>query len=180
MRIESVLAVSVLALLVVGTPGWAAGQAAGAAMDQAVAQLGHAIGEWSVVTEFLDAEGKVARKVAGTYHFEWVVPDRVVRGRSDIPVLIQSSGILVYVNSAGKTIEMVSVGADGQLFTMTGPLDAETRYSQTFKTPDGTDMQLRFTRSHVTPDRFESRMERTVDGGKTWLPGNHQVFTRVK
>jgi hypothetical protein len=63
---------------------------------------------------------------------------------------------------------------------MTGPLGGETRQTQVFQTPKGDDMRLRFTRFNVTPDRFESRMERTSDGGKTWVPGNHQVFERMK
>lgn len=150
------------------------------ALDHSVDQLRHTVGRWSTTTEFLRPDGSVARSVKGTYEFEWVVPDRVVRGRSEIPDLKQTAGILFYVNEAAKTIEMVSVGADGQLWTMTGPLGGETRQTQAFKTPEGKDGRLRFTRFNVTPDRFESRMEHTEDGGKTWAPGNHQVFERVK
>ena len=40
-------------------------------------------------------------------------------------------------------------------------------------------MQLRFTRFAVTPDRFESRMEVSLDGGESWKPGNHQLFVRA-
>ena len=39
-------------------------------------------------------------------------------------------------------------------------------------------MRLRFTRYNVTPDRFESRMDYSTDGGATWTQGNHQVFVR--
>jgi hypothetical protein len=68
---------------------------------------------------------------------------------------------------------MVSVGAAGTLWTMKGLLGDERRYSQTLTTPDGKESQLRFRRFN------ESRMERTEDGGKTWLPRNHQVFERL-
>ncbi|MGQ0736902.1 MAG: hypothetical protein ACT4QD_25030 [Acidobacteriota bacterium] len=129
------------------------------------------------MTEFLNPDGTVARTARGTYDFEWVVPDRVVRGRLDIPQE-QSAGILFYVTPGAKTVTMVSVGGDGQLWIMTGPLGGETRLTQPFKTPDGGEAQLRFTRFNVAPNRFESRMERSVDGGRTWLPGNHQVFER--
>ena len=44
---------------------------------------------------------------------------------------------------------------------------------------DGRRMQLRFTRSDVEQDRFESRMEISMDGGATWRRGNHQVFVRA-
>lgn len=164
--------------LAVALIGWQAGVRAQDRLGHSVDQLRHAVGEWSVVTEFLNADGTVARAVKGSYTFEWVVPDRVVRGLSEIPELKQRSAILFYVSESRKVIEMVSVGADGQLFTMTGPLGDEVRHSQVFKAPDGTDMQLRFTRYGVTANRFESRMERTTDGGKTWARGNRQVFER--
>jgi hypothetical protein len=147
------------------------------AQDRSIGELRHAVGAWDVVTEFLNADGSVARAVRGTYAFEWVVADRVVRGLSEIPELKQRSAITFYVNAAAGTIEMTSVGADGQLFVMTGPLGGDTRETS-FTPPDGKLTRLRFTRFNVTPDRFESRMERSTDGGATWLPGNHQVFVR--
>ncbi len=153
---------------------------AGDELSQSVEQLRHSIGRWSVTTEFLNDDGTVAKTVTGSYEFEWVVTDRVVSGRSDIPELKQSSGILFYVNDKKKTIEMVSVGADGQLWVMTGTAGQETRYTQVFKTRDGKESQLRFTRYNVSDDKFESKMEYTEDGGKTWKPGNHQVFKRQK
>ncbi|NNE59391.1 MAG: hypothetical protein HKN35_00680, partial [Woeseia sp.] len=85
---------------------------------------------------------------------------------------------LFYVNEGEKKVEMVSVGHDGKLWIMSGLLGEETRYTQEFEQPDGNKAQLRFTRYNVAPARFESRMEYTTDGGASWLPGNHQVFTR--
>lgn len=107
-----------------------------------------------------------------------VVPDRVLSGRSDIAELQQTSAILFYVDAKRRHIEMTSVGADGRLWIMTGPLGEETRYTQEFDTTTGGKGQLRFTRFNVRPDAFESRMEYTEDGGATWKPGNHQVFRR--
>ena len=164
----------VVAVLFVLPPrGWSQ-----SALDHSIEQLRHAIGKWEVVTEFLNPDGTVARAARGSYEFDWVMPDRVARGVSEIPELKQRSAILFYVNAAAKTIEMTSVGADGQLFVMTGPLGGETRETS-FAGPDGRRVQLRFTRSNVTTNRFESRMERSIDGGATWQPGNHQIFQRA-
>jgi hypothetical protein len=113
------------------------------------------------------------------YELSWVVPDRVVSGRSEIPELKQVSAILFYVNETHKTIEMVSVGSDGRLWVMTGPLGQEVRMTNEFLTAAGGKGMLRFTRFNIAPDRFESRMEYTEDGGVTWKPGNHQVFRRA-
>jgi len=149
-------------------------------LQRSVEQLSSSIGHWNVVTEFLNEDGAVAKTVTGTYTFSWVVPDRVVAGRSDIPELSQTAGILFYVNEKKAIIEMVSVGADGRLWIMTGPLGGEERLSQDFPTTDGGTMRLRFTRYNISDDAFESRMDYTLDGGKTWRPGNHQTFDRVK
>ncbi|MFZ2507658.1 MAG: hypothetical protein WAW79_04170 [Steroidobacteraceae bacterium] len=149
------------------------------ALAVGVTQLRHAIGEWNVSTARYGEDGSVTGTMPGTYRFEWVVPDRVISGRSDIPGLGSASGILFYVRERRATIEMVSVGADGHLWVMTGPIDGETRMTPPTPLADGGSMKLRFTRFNVEPDRFESRMEYSLDDGATWKPGNHQVFQRA-
>ncbi len=172
-----------LLLLIAAAPFVQDSLAAGGVSDDALAhsvqQLRDSIGRWSVQTEFLNEDGSVAKSVAGTYEFAWVVRDRVVAGRSDIPELQQTAGILFYINGKQSKIEMVSVGADGMLWVMSGPLGGEQRLSQEFATANGGKGRLRFTRSSVSANAFESRMEYTEDGGKTWKPGNRQRFTRL-
>lgn len=148
-------------------------------MQASIDQLRNAIGRWDVVTEFIAADGSIAAKVAGSYEFSWVIEDQLVAGRSDLPELEQSAAILFYIDKAEEEIEMVSVGGDGKLWIMSGPLGDETRYTQTFETADGGTGQLRFTRYNVTDDGFESRMEITEDGGANWRPANHQLFRRA-
>ena len=148
--------------------------------DSAVEQLRSAVGAWEVKTTQYGDDGNVARVACGTYRFEWIVPDRVLAGRSDIPDWKQASGLLFYVNERRSTIEMASVGADGNLWVMTGPAGGETRTTPAVPTSDGETMQLRFTRFNVSPNRFESRMEVSTDGGSSWKQGNHQVFERAR
>ncbi len=168
----------VLAVLGLGAAIPAEAETDADALKRSVEQLRGSIGHWAVETRFLNADGSVARSVTGTYEFSWVVPDRVVSGKSEIPELKQAAGILFYINEAKKEIEMVSVGADGVLWIMTGALGDEVRISQEYTKPDGGQARLRFTRFNITDDSFESRMEVTEDGGKTWKPGNHQTFRR--
>ncbi|GEM_PF-951750 len=144
----------------------------------ALQQLRHVVGTWDVVTEFLRSDGSVAGVAEGTYEFAWVVEDKVVQGVSRIPEFGMASGILFYLRPGTNEVEMVSVGADGQLWVMTGPQNSETRQTPVVTMPDGTTLKLRFTRFNVSENRFESRMERSTDGGETWGPGNHQVFMR--
>jgi hypothetical protein len=147
-------------------------------LPRGVEQLRHVHGEWNVTTEFLNPDGTVARSVEGTYTFRWVVPDRVISGESRIPSLNQASGILFYVSEARGVTEMTTVGTDGRLWVMTGPIDGEVRTTPPTRMDDGTTMELRFTRYNVAANTFESKMEYSTDGGRTWRPGNHQLFRR--
>lgn len=162
---------------------WSAGSTAARQvnpqLDDSIAQLRHAVGDWNVTTEFLQGDGTVARRVEGTYHFEWVVPGRVISGHSAIPELSQRSAILFDVSEGRGVVEMVAVGPGGQLWVMSGPLGDETRTTEPVPDGAGGQMRLRFTRYNVSADRFESRMERSTDNGATWKPGNHQVFVRA-
>jgi hypothetical protein len=153
-------------------------QETAAALEHSIEQLRSSIGLWNVTTELLNPDGTVADSLDGTYEFAWVVPDRVVSGKSLVPSQNQVSALLFYVSERKHIIEMLSVGADGNLWIMTGPLGGEERRTQVFKTQGGGSGQLKFTRYNVLPDSFESKMEYTEDGGKTWTPGNHQVFRR--
>lgn len=149
-----------------------------AAMDHSIRQLQESHGAWDVTTKFFKPDGSVAIAAAGTYNFEWVIKDRLLRGVSEIPELDNRSAILFYVSESKGFIEMVSVGKDGHLWVMTGPAGSEVRTTSDVAMSDGSKMRLRFTRYNVTPDRFESKMEVSTDGGVTWTPGNHQVFLR--
>ncbi|MEZ5681844.1 MAG: hypothetical protein R3E14_11210 [Erythrobacter sp.] len=148
------------------------------AVSPALAQLRHVIGSWDVVTTFIGPDGTEAGSFDGTYTFAWVMEDKIVQGISAIPQFNMSAGILFYLRPGTEEIEMVSVGPDGQLWTMTGPQSSETRETPVVAMPDGSTLKLRFTRFNVSQDRFESRMERSTDGGETWSLGNRQVFNR--
>ena len=168
---------ALLSLLVL--PLAQAGETPPSQLSTAIAQLRQAVGLWDVTTTQFREDGAIADVAAGTYRFDWIVPDRVLAGRSDIPEMKQASGILFYVNERRSTIEMASVGADGNLWVMSGPAGGETRTTAPTTLADGRTMQLRFTRSNVTANRFESRMEVSLDGGESWKPGNHQLFVRA-
>jgi hypothetical protein len=148
------------------------------ALDTAVSQLRETRGRWDVTTEFFKLDGSIGVTAAGTYDFDWVVEDRVLKGESAIPELASKSGILFYVHEAKGLIEMASVGQDGHLWVMTGPAGGEIRTTPDTPTADGKTVKLRFTRYNVTPNRFESKMEFSNDGGLSWTQGNHQVFVR--
>lgn len=149
------------------------------ALQKSVEELRSSVGLWNTTTEFIGADGSVEKSVEGTYEFSWVVPDRVISGKSSIPAMGQAAGILFYIREAKTEIEMVSVGSDGRLWIMTGPLGGNERTTPEFATQAGGTGQLRFTRYNVAADTFESRMDFSEDGGEAWKQGNHQVFRRA-
>jgi len=123
------------AVLLAPAPLTAQAPAEPTALERSVEQLGNTVGRWAVTTEFLKEDGTVARSVTGTYEFSWVVPDRVVSGVSRIPELSQISGILFFINEKKEQIEMVSVGADGRLWEVIGPLGEEVRRRPSSRRP---------------------------------------------
>ena len=149
-------------------------------LQASIQELRDSIGSWNVQTDFLQADGTIANSLQGTYTFSWVVEDRVISGQSTLPSINQASAILFYVNEQKQQIEMVSVGADGRLWIMRGPLGGNQRETAPYKNAQGQMQQLRFTRFNNQKDAFESKMEYTVDGGTTWIQGNHQYFKRAR
>lgn len=176
--ILKIISAGMLALAVAPAAQAQEGQSPPEQASAAVQQLRHVIGEWDVATTFYRDNGDVTGTFDGTYEFEWVLEDRIVKGMSAIPQFGAASGLLFYLRPATNEIEMVSVGPDGRLWVMTGPQGSEIRETPEVQMADGTTLKLRFTRFNVAPDRFESRMERSSDGGQTWRLGNTQVFER--
>ena len=167
-----------IAALALGLGALAAPAVAAEETPAGVLELRRNVGVWDTTTEFLAEDGSVARAVRGTYSFEWVVSDSVLRGVSEIPETKQKSAILFYYRAAKDEIEMVSVGADSVLWLMTGPGGGNARTTAPRPTQDGGTITLRFTTANVTAERFESRMEWSADEGQIWNPGNRQTMVR--
>jgi hypothetical protein len=171
------IAAALLSFLVL--PFAEASEMAPPVLATAVQQLRQAAGRWNVTTTRYAENGAVAAVATGTLNFDWVVPDRVLAGKSVIPDWNQSAGMLFYLNERMFTLEMAQVGGDGQLIVMSGPAGTETRIAEPIALPDGRQMLQRHTRYGVTADRFEAKMEMSYDGGASWKPGYHQLFVRV-
>ncbi len=171
------LAAAILSFLVL--PLAEGAEMAPPSLASAVQQLRQAAGHWNVTTTRYGDNGAVAGVASGTWHFDWVVADRVLSGRAVIPDWKQTAGMLYYLSERRSTLEMASVGADGQLLVMSGPAGAETRTTAAVPLADGRQMLQRYTRYGVTTDRFEARIESSYDGGTSWKLGHHQLFVRV-
>ncbi|MBX3703691.1 MAG: hypothetical protein KF822_07955 [Steroidobacteraceae bacterium] len=150
------------------------------ALAEGIDQLRQTVGTWNVTTTQYRSDGTIARKVSGTWQFEWVVPDRVISGRSVIPALGEISGMLFYVNERRAALEFAQVDADGQLRVLSGGTGGELRTAGPVAAADGSSVQLRMKRFNVAADCFESRVEVSTDGGASWRPDQHQRFVRAR
>ena len=75
---------ALIALSFLLLPGAAAQALDTPRLDVAVEQLRQAAGRWNVTTTRYADNGAVAAVATGTWSFDWVVPDRVLSGRSTI------------------------------------------------------------------------------------------------
>lgn len=170
------LAAALLACLVVS---FAHASAPGnAATSGAVQELRLAAGHWNVTTTRYRDNGSVAGVATGTWQFEWVVPDRVLAGRYKIPDWKESAAVLLYVDASREALEMAAVGADGELVVMSSPASLGTHARRQAKAPEPRAL-TRFTRFSIAEDRFEAKVERSLDGGRTWRPSEHHLFVRA-
>ena len=145
----------------------------------AIEQLRHIVGNWKVETDFFGPDSKLLGTYTGRYEFRWVVEDKIVSGHSELPQLQQKSAILFFHRLNTREVEMISVGSDGRPWRMIGPDDSEVRTTANTPMPNGTKLMLRFTRHNIEQDSFQSTMESSDDGGKTWHLGNRQRFKRM-
>ena len=163
------IAAALLSFLVL--PFAEASEMAPPVLATAVQQLRQAAGRWNVTTTRYAENGAVAAVATGTLSFDWVVPDRVLAGKSVIPDWNQSAGMLFYLNERMFTLEMAQVGGDGQLIVMSGPAGTETRTAEPIALPDGRRMLQRHTRYGVTrrplrgEDGDELRRRRELEAG---------------
>jgi hypothetical protein len=156
-----------------------AGAAVAAEGDDPAGMLRYMHGDWEVTTEFLNPDGSVASTVPGTYSLSWATEGRVLVGKNRSQDGTQTSGILFYLKKGDAELVMHTVGTDGHLWTLTGPVDGSGMMSEVTESRDGGTFRLRFTHFDREPDTFRSRMEYTTDDGATWVPGNRQSFRRV-
>ncbi len=172
-----------LCLFVAGSPQASALTSDDRDVDRPVApaieQLRHIVGHWEVETDFFGSDSEILGTYSGTYVFRWVVKDKIVSGHSQLPQLQQKNALLFFHRPETRELEMISVGLDGRPWRMIGPDDSEIRTTPNTTMPDGKQLILRFTRHSVKKDSFQSIMESSTDGGKTWQLGNRQRFRRM-
>jgi hypothetical protein len=149
------------------------------AREAATELLRSSVGKWETTAEFFNPNGTVAGAFAGTTELAWLTPGKVISGKSEYPQLKLVTGLMVYINEAKGQVEMASVGGDGNLLVVSGPLGSAELRSEPVRFSDTVVGRLKFTRLNVTANSFDTRTEISDDGGKTWKMMNRQKFKRA-
>lgn len=146
--------------------------------EEAQKRLDHMIGRWLLKTDYLDRNGEVRRTVNGTEEAKYIIDKRVV----ELTTTIQNTNSKgwVFYNINEQKFYLTSVDSSGDLWILSGGLDAYIITSQPKKQPNGREVTIRFTHSNIQEDSFEAVMESSIDGGQTWWTRYRQYLTREK
>lgn len=147
--------------------------------DEARHRLEQVLGRWRVEAEFLAPDGSVARRVEWENRAEWVLDGRVVLLTHDAPALDVLSKAFVFYSAEDEEFYVVDVNRKGELWILSGGLDAFVLTSRPKRTDDG-EMIVRFTHDPGDDDSMLVRMEYSLDDGATWTLGQRQRLTRIE
>ncbi len=144
--------------------------------EEAQKRLDHIIGRWDFRTDILTRNGDVRRSVEGTEEAKYIIGRRVVELTTELSGAT-SKGWLYY-NVAEEKFYLASVDGRGDLFILSGGLDAYVITSQPKRQANGREMIIRFTHEKIEENSFEATMESSIDGGKSWWTRSKQYLTR--
>ncbi len=162
-RIAIALVLSVLSL-----PPAAEGQDPG---KLAQARLDYLVGSWDATTEFFDAAGDIIRTDTSLDVIEPLIGDKVL-----MTTVITPDGTIRktmrFYDQAEERYYEIGVGEAGDVWILSGEMDAYVTTSQVRSTPDGGRVMVRFTHTNIEPNSFDAFMEVSRDEGETWTRAN--------
>lgn len=144
---------------------------------QATELLRKDVGIWKARWEFLDGEGNVASKAAGTQACEFTIKDRVLQIVIDVPELDLKSVTHRFFKPTDKLIHWLSVDKKGDFWHFIEDPVANTARSLPHLNPDGTNSVLRFSSLRETVDETDVLMELSNDE-QNWIPIFRQYRVR--
>ncbi len=164
-------------LVILSLTAGLAGQDAATAAQQ---RLDYLVGTWDSTTEFLDADGNVARVDHSVDIVEPLIGTRVLM-TTIVPRDGEVRKTIRFYDVAEERFYEIGLGGEGDVWILSGDLDAYVMTSQSRRTPRGGEIMVRFTHINIQPDSFEARMEVSRDGGSTWsqAPSRQRLVRRT-
>ncbi len=138
---------------------------------EAQQRLDYLIGSWDVISNVLDANGNVVRTQRALDVTEPLIGNKVLMTTSHAPDgTIRKS--LRFYDEQESTFYQIDVGAAGDVYVLSGSMEAYVMTTQPRSTRRGGSIMYRFTHTNIQPNSFEATMQTSADGGQTWAKAN--------
>ena len=138
----------------------------------------HVIGDWDSTWEFVDAGGDVVGSMRGTESARWLIEGRLVELTTQVEGQPGPSKAWMFYSDVDQLFHLVSVGANGDLWTLDGGLKEYVITSPLVERPDGSRMALRFTHDESDPNVVRAEMSRRTSEDGPWQPATRQTMRR--
>lgn len=146
---------------------------------KALAILAGDVGTWDCRWENLDEDENVVSVVTGTERIRAVFGERVLEMETELPEHAYGSRGLKFYEPNEKKILFVDVDQNGEYWIMEQDVETREMLSAPHLNADGTTMQIRFLPLDEGRDEKQILMERSSDGGRTWVKGFYLFVRRV-
>ena len=146
--------------------------------DPAKKHLEYHLGDWETKTVILDPDGNELQTFEGMESCKYTIDGVVLELTTKVPDLDHISKAMLFYNATDKKILLLSVDQTGDYWFFSGDPGGGVLTSQPRKQEDGRELMLRFTRSNMADDSFETLLEYSTDNGGTWVQNYRQYSTR--
>lgn len=136
-------------------------------------------GAWKSQWAYFDGTGNVVGEAAGTQMFSFLVDRYSQMVTTVIPSRQHTSYSMRAFSPAEQHIILLNVATEGEYRMMHQNPETGVMISEPKVGPDGANTVLMFTRTKKTDNEVEIIMERSADGGETWIKSSVQSMTRI-
>jgi hypothetical protein len=147
--------------------------------EEAARRLEQILGRWASTWEWLDANGKVLGVERGSETGVWAIEGRLVELTTLVEGRPGPSKAWMFWSEPLERFTLVSVGADGTLWTLAGGLEEFVLTSEPTPQPDGRTMEIRISHGEETADRLSAVMEYRHPPAEEWTVGFRQTLVRA-
>lgn len=148
------------------------------APKEAARRLSHIVGEWDSRWEWLNPDGSPRGVETGTEVARYLIGERVVELTTRVGGRPHPSKAWMFYGDNDQRFHLMSVGDNGDHWSLHGGLDRFVITSDPHTDADGGTSIIRFTHHEIDHDHLRADMEHSRDGGATWVLGFRQFLTR--
>ncbi len=149
------------------------------ARSKAVAIFDYELGSWHCRWEGLNRHGDVVNTFEGTETFSRTLDGKALKLVTRIDGREDWSQAIKFYSPKERQIVFIDVNTSGDYYVMKQDVDTATVQAETWRA-NGDSMLFRFVLTRKTENEQDVRMERSFDGGKSWMHVRNQYMRRVE